>query len=101
VGSKVCATCHAEIYKKYLETTMAKASGAANRAIIPGEFLHKPSKVHYRIYEENGKAWLSFDRAKDRPLQGKRELQCSVFRQFLVDEFHLLAVLKCFDPLFV
>jgi len=74
VGSKVCATCHAEIYKKYLQTTMAKASGAANRAIIPGEFLHTPSKVHYKIYEENGKAWLSFDRAKDRPLQGKREL---------------------------
>lgn len=74
VGSKVCATCHSEIYKKYLQTTMAKASGRANRAIISGEFLHKPSKVHYRIYEENGRAWLSFDRAKDRPLQGKREL---------------------------
>ena len=74
VGSKVCATCHAEIYRKYLETTMAKASGAANRGIIYGEFTHKPSKVHYRIYEENGRAWLSFDRAKDRPLEGKREL---------------------------
>ena len=24
-----------------------------------------------------------------------------VFRQFLVDEFHLPAVFKCFDPLFV
>ncbi len=74
VGSKVCATCHAEIYRKFVGTTMAKTSGRANRAIIPGEFLHKPSKVHYRIYEENGRAWLSFDRAKDRPLQGKREL---------------------------
>jgi hypothetical protein len=27
--------------------------------------------------------------------------KCPVFRQFLVDEFHLSAVFKCFDPLLV
>ncbi len=27
--------------------------------------------------------------------------ECSVSRQFLVDEFHFSAVIKCFDPLFV
>jgi len=27
--------------------------------------------------------------------------KCPVFRQFLVDEFHLPAIFKCFDPLLV
>ncbi len=53
---------------------MAKASGTALEALIPGEFTHIASGVHYRIYEENGSAWLSFDRAAGESLQGKRKL---------------------------
>jgi predicted CXXCH cytochrome family protein len=53
---------------------MANASGSAIQALIPGEFTHAPSGVHYRIYEESGKAWLSFDRDTSDPVHGKREL---------------------------
>jgi hypothetical protein len=30
--------------------------------------------VHYRIYTDSGRLWLSFDREGDNPLHGKREL---------------------------
>ncbi len=73
VGEK-CVGCHAEIVASYAQTSMAQASGSALQALIPGEFIHSASHVHYRIYEEAGKAWLSFDRDTDDSLQGKREL---------------------------
>ncbi|MGA8273158.1 MAG: multiheme c-type cytochrome, partial [Candidatus Sulfotelmatobacter sp.] len=53
---------------------MARASGPAIDALIPAEFTHKESGVHYRIYSEKGMAWLSFDRPRDPDVQGKREL---------------------------
>jgi tetratricopeptide (TPR) repeat protein len=67
---------------------MAHASGPAIDALTPAEFTHKESGVHYRIYSEDGKAWLSFDRPVPGQLspdqkddsqdhsnvQGKREL---------------------------
>ncbi len=53
---------------------MAHASGPASDALTPAEFTHKESGVHYRIYSENGHAWLSFDRPGDPELRGKREL---------------------------
>ena len=69
-----CASCHANIVRNYSETTMAKASGTAIEALIPGEFTHVPSGVHYRIYQEHDHAWLSFDRNAGEALEGKREL---------------------------
>ena len=53
---------------------MAKASGTALEALLPGEFTHAASRVHYRIYEQGGRAWLSFDRNAGESLEGKREL---------------------------
>ena len=53
---------------------MAHASGPAMDALTPADFTHKASGVHYRIYAENGRAWLSFDRPGDPELRGKREL---------------------------
>src|ERR1700693_563889 len=67
VGQK-CAPCHAAIVASYAQTSMAQASGAALQALIPGEFTHPASHVHYRIYEDAGKAWLSFDRDNREPL---------------------------------
>ncbi len=99
VGNEACARCHAAIYESYQRTAMAHASGRAIDALTPAEFTHKESGVHYRIYSEAGRAWLSFDRpgtdrantdrpSTDRPntdrtnadpprdsvVQGKREL---------------------------
>jgi predicted CXXCH cytochrome family protein len=42
--------------------------------VIAGEFDHKASGVHYRVYTESGHVWLSFDRPGDATLRGKREL---------------------------
>ena len=74
VGNEACARCHAAIYESYQKTAMAHASGPAIDALTPAEFTHKESGIHYRIYAENGRAWLSFDRPSDPEVQGKREL---------------------------
>ena len=73
-GNKACARCHSAIYESYQKTSMAHASGPAIDALTPAEFTHKESGIHYRIYGENGRAWLSFDRPGDPAVQGKREL---------------------------
>jgi predicted CXXCH cytochrome family protein len=74
IGNQACARCHAAIYESYEKTAMAQASGPALDALTPAEFTHKESGIHYRIYEENGRAWLSFDRPGDPEVRGKREL---------------------------
>ena len=38
------------------------------------DFLHKTSGVNYRVYSEDGKVWLSFDRPGDPQVHGTREL---------------------------
>jgi hypothetical protein len=74
IGNEACARCHAAIYESYRRTSMAHASGPALDSMIPADFTHKESGVHYRIYSEGGRAWLSFDRPGDPEVQGKREL---------------------------
>ena len=74
VGNEACAKCHASIFESYERTAMAHASGPATENPIAGDFLHKKSGVHYRIYSEDGKLWLSFERPGDPSLRGKREL---------------------------
>ena len=64
---------------------MANASGPAAAGFIPADFYHAASGVHYRIYEDGGKVWLSFERPAQVPesnpgaphppaLSGRREL---------------------------
>lgn len=55
-GNEACAGCHSEIYKSYSKTVMANASGPASDAVITGEFLHKPSGVRYRVFQEDANA---------------------------------------------
>ena len=74
VGNQACAGCHSAIYESYQRTSMARASGPAIDGFMPAEFTHKDSGVHYRIYTENGRAWLSFDRPGDPEVRGRREL---------------------------
>ena len=72
-GSQACASCHAHIYRSYSRTAMARASGPAGDGLIAGEFQHAKTGIRYRIYGQDGRVWLSFDR--DHPsLHGKREL---------------------------
>ena len=74
VGNEACARCHAKINDSYSRTNMAHASGLAADKFIAADFTHTKSGVHYRIYQENGKVWLSFERANDSLVHGKREL---------------------------
>jgi predicted CXXCH cytochrome family protein len=53
---------------------MALGSGLATQDFIPGDFTDNASGVHYRVYLEDGHAWLSFDREAAPPLHGKRRL---------------------------
>ena len=73
----VCASCHREIYERYMKTPMARASGPAIDGMIPADFLHKTSGVHYRITSRDGQVYLSYDRpssAAGGALQGEEEM---------------------------
>ena len=72
-----CARCHADIYKRYLTTAMARASGNAGDAIVPGTFTHQLSGVTYKVGVDDGTAWLDYSRAaiKNLPaLEGRQQL---------------------------
>ncbi len=72
-----CAGCHRSIYDHYEATPMARASGPAMDGLMKGEFTHEVSGVHYRIYEKQAKAWLSYARPASAPggyLSGEIEL---------------------------
>jgi Flp pilus assembly protein TadD len=45
----VCERCHAKIFRSYLNTPMANASGLARDNLKPGTFVHSPSGTQYRI----------------------------------------------------
>ena len=64
-GSEACSGCHSEIYKSYSKTVMADASGVARDGLITGEFVHKPSGVRYRVYEQDEHAWMSYERESE------------------------------------
>jgi len=72
--SQACASCHADIYKSYTTTAMATASGPATDGLTTGELDHKDSKIHYRVYEQDGKVWMSYERPGKDGLHGQREL---------------------------
>ena len=74
VGDQACASCHSSIYNSYEKTSMAQASGPAIPNFFPADFVHQKSGVHYRIYSDQGKVWLSFERSNDATVRGKREL---------------------------
>jgi Tetratricopeptide repeat/Cytochrome c554 and c-prime len=74
VGNEVCGRCHAAVYQSYALTPMAHASGPAKQNLIPADFVHSGSGIHYRIYVQDNRVWLSFERPGDPAVRGKREL---------------------------
>ena len=79
-SDRVCATCHADIYREYLETPMANASGAAVEKLQPGKYLNQKSQVGYDISLETGKlgeansAWLKVRDKTDTDETARRSL---------------------------
>lgn len=54
-----CAECHKKIYRQYLATPMANASGLAVERLHAGTLLHKPSGMDYSVSLRDGKAVLT------------------------------------------
>ena len=73
-GNDACARCHAEISSSYHKTIMAGASGVASDALIAGQFDDKDSGVRYRVYQQGGRVWMSYERGGRDPIRGQREL---------------------------
>jgi tetratricopeptide (TPR) repeat protein len=70
----VCAKCHLEIFRNYLRTPMANASGVATERLMPGNLIHTQSGIEYRVSLESNAAWLSFRRPGDPDINGKERL---------------------------
>jgi predicted CXXCH cytochrome family protein len=70
----VCGTCHATIYRAYLASPSANASGAAADRVIPGNFTHVTSGVHYTIAHHGTGAQLRFTDTHDARITGQRSL---------------------------
>jgi len=71
-----CVACHRAIYERYKKTPMANASGPANRGFIAADFEHAASGIHYRITNDTGRVWLSYERNDyARALSGRQELR--------------------------
>jgi predicted CXXCH cytochrome family protein len=60
VADAACEHCHQQIYRSYLGTPMANASGLAADRIIPGAFDHRASRVEYRITDAGGDPTLTY-----------------------------------------
>src|ERR1700761_6578367 len=63
----ICAKCHQQIYESYEQTPMARASGVASSGLIPGDFTHAESGIRYRLFLQDGRAWLSYQRSSAAP----------------------------------
>lgn len=61
-----CARCHAKIYRSYLTTPMANASGLVSEKLHPGKFVHSLSATEYTIAPSGNRAELSY-RSLTRP----------------------------------
>jgi len=89
----VCGKCHQEIFRKYLGTPMANASGLASDRIFTGGFHHAASGIDYQISNKDGSLWLNYSRPGDPGLQGSQKLEyflgsgishyISLFREWL------------------
>jgi len=53
---------------------MARASGDAAEGLTTGAFEHKESRVRYRVFQRDGKVWMSYDREGKDAIRGEREL---------------------------
>lgn len=72
-----CAQCHGEIYRKYLATPMANASGSAVEKLKADSFADKFSNVEYVFSLVNGKAVLTYH--DQREPRTTRQLPMSYF----------------------
>ena len=73
-ANAICSKCHEDVFRKYLGTPMANASGLASDRIFTGEFHDSSSGIDYRISNNDGALWLNYARPGDPGLRGSRKL---------------------------
>ncbi len=66
-----CGKCHAEIFKNYLSTPMANASGSAIENLHQEKFLHSPSGIEYTIAARGNQAELDYRSTKAAEMSGQ------------------------------
>ena len=71
-----CAPCHRDLYDRYQQTPMARASGStSDRLTSPARYTHTPSQIDYTIDRTPQQTLqLRFLRTADPPLSGTRPL---------------------------
>jgi hypothetical protein len=69
VGNPACRPCHAEIFRSYSATPMAKSSGRVVDDVPAGSFRHEASGVEYRIDRNGGVALTKGPARQQRALQ--------------------------------
>lgn len=73
VADAACEQCHQKIYRNYLATPMANASGAAGEKLVPGTFTHQASGVEYTIGEPRGKPTIAWRDLRHPNISGQFE----------------------------
>ena len=69
-----CVSCHAKIYRSYLETPMANASGLAMEKLRPGTYMHSRSNTEYNITARDGGAELAYRSLSEPGVAGQMHL---------------------------
>lgn len=72
-----CARCHEKIFRSYLDTPMANASGLAMEKPRPGTFIHAASGTEYRIEVRDNREELDY-KSRDESI-GAGKLPLSYF----------------------
>jgi hypothetical protein len=72
-GSKACAGCHADIYRKYSATPMAASSGSGGSSGVPDQSFVGNSGYQYSITHQNQKLFLDFRKSNTKAGE-RREL---------------------------
>src|ERR1700733_3967538 len=70
-----CGGCHQKIFRSYLRTPMANASGLARDRIFTGSFPHAASGIDYQVFEQEDSLWFGYSRRGDAAVQGKYKLE--------------------------
>jgi hypothetical protein len=80
-GSQACAPCHTAIYRSFMRTPMANASGRVGTGEMherfdSTEFRDSRGAFTYRVGQEAGSYFLDFrQQSANPPIQGRRQLE--------------------------
>lgn len=65
VADAECAQCHSDLFRKYLATPMANASGSAFEKLTVESFTNKSSGIEYSLSLTGDQAFLSYRDARE------------------------------------